>query len=165
MTGDGHSILSQALGPNGVLKPGRVIKDSVMTAASLSRRALLFAAPASVAVAAERIDPAFIARALAMRDKAQADGDQAYGAIVVCGKEIISEMPSRVVVNNDPTAHAEMEAIRAAARILGGDLTGCVLVSSSRPCPMCEAAAHWAGVSRMYFGSEGTDAGAPQLCG
>jgi tRNA(Arg) A34 adenosine deaminase TadA len=56
-----------------------------------------------------------------------------------------------------------MEAIRDAARALRTrDLSGCVLVSTSRPCRMCEAAARWAGISRMVYGEELTDAGAPR---
>ncbi len=130
----------------------------------LSRRAAMFGTPLLLATQATA-DPAQIARAFAMRDKAVADGDQPYGAVIVRGSAIIAEMPSRVIVNGDPTAHAEMEAIRAAAKVLGSrDLSGCVLVSSSRPCPMCEAAAHWAGISRMYHGQVGVDAGAPGLC-
>ena len=62
------------------------------------------------------------------------------------GAQIVGEAPSRVVTASDPTAHAEMEAIRDAARRLRSrDLSGCVLVSTSRPCRMCEAAAGWAG--------------------
>lgn len=62
------------------------------------------------------------------------------------------------------TAHAEMESIRDAARRLGGlSLHVCVMYSSSVPCPMCEAAACWAGIERMYHGSDIADRGAPQL--
>ena len=104
------------------------------------------------------------ARALAMRELAQASGDQPYGAVIVRGDRVIAEAPSRVVLDGDPTAHAEMEAIRRAARQLGTrDLAGCVMYSSSRPCPMCEAAAYWAGISRMYFGEAPADAGSPKL--
>jgi tRNA(Arg) A34 adenosine deaminase TadA len=57
-----------------------------------------------------------------------------------------------------------MEAIRDAARRLGRrDLSGCTIYSSSRPCPMCEAAAYWAGIERMIYGTALLDAGAPQL--
>ena len=94
-----------------------------------------------------------------------ADGDQGYGAIVVKQDRIVAEAPSRVIVAGDPTAHAEMEAIRAAARRLGRDLSGCELYSSSPPCPMCEAAAYWAGIERLRHGRRITDGGAPRLCG
>ncbi len=101
-------------------------------------------------------------RARALREQAVHMGDQAFGAVVLRGETIIGEAPSRVVTSNDPTAHAEMEAIRDAARRLRSrDLSGCVLVSTSRPCRMCEAAAGWAGIARMVHGDALTDAGAP----
>jgi tRNA(Arg) A34 adenosine deaminase TadA len=59
-----------------------------------------------------------------------------------------------------------MEAIRDAARRLGTrDLSGHTMFSSSRPCPMCEAAAYWANLSAMVYGKEGSEAGPPRLCG
>ena len=101
-------------------------------------------------------------RARAMRDEAIRSGDQAYGAVVLRGAQIVGEAPSRVVIAGDPTAHAEMEAIRDAARRLRSrDLSGCVLVSTSRPCRMCEAAAGWARIERMVHGDALTDAGPP----
>ena len=102
-------------------------------------------------------------RAEALRDDAVRAGDQAYGAVVLRGDTIVGAAPSRVVTAGDPTAHAEMEAIRdAAQRLRTRDLTGCVLVSTSRPCRMCEAAAGWAGIARMVHGESLTDAGVPR---
>lgn len=110
--------------------------------------------------------PAFIERAFEMRRLAEGSGDQAYGAIVVKDGRIVGQSPSRVILDGDPTAHAEMEAIRDAARRLGGrDLSGCILYSSSKACPMCEAAAYWAGIERLVFGRDPTDGGPPRLCG
>jgi len=101
-------------------------------------------------------------RARVLRDEAIRSGDQAYGAVVLRGTQIVGEAPSRVVTGGDPTAHAEMEAIRDAARRLRSrDLTGCVLVSTSRPCRMCEAAAGWARIERMVHGDALIDAGPP----
>jgi len=101
-------------------------------------------------------------RARAQRDQAIRAGDQPYGAVVLCGEQIVGEAPSRVVTAGDPTAHAEMEAIRdAARRRRSRDLSGCVLVSTSRPCRMCEAAAGWARIERMVHGDALIDAGAP----
>ena len=101
-------------------------------------------------------------RARELRDEAVRSGDQAYGAVVLRGAQIVGEGPSRVVSAGDPTAHAEMEAIRDAARRLGSrDLSGCVLVSTSRPCRMCEAAAGWVRIARMVHGDALTDAGPP----
>ncbi len=101
-------------------------------------------------------------RARSLRDQAVQAGDQGYGAVVLRGDQIVGEAPSRVVLANDPTAHAEMEAIRDAVRRLRSrDLSGCILVSTSRPCRMCEAAAGWARIARMIHGESLTDAGAP----
>jgi tRNA(Arg) A34 adenosine deaminase TadA len=101
-------------------------------------------------------------RARELRDQAQRDGDQPYGAVVVCGERIVGEAPSRVITATDPTAHAEMEALRdAARRARRTDLSGCVLVSTSRPCRMCEAAAGWARIERMLHGDALHDAGRP----
>ena len=113
-------------------------------------------------------DPeAFTARAFEMRELASTQGDQPYGALIVSAAGlIVGQAPSRVVTNTDPTAHAEMEAIRDAARRLGTrNLNGHTLYSSSHPCPMCEAAAYWAGIDAMIYGRSGADGGAPGLCG
>ena len=109
-------------------------------------------------------DPqAFMGRAFEMRRRAIERGDQPYGAVVVRDGRIVGEAASAVVVANDPTAHAEMEAIRDAARRLGTrDLSGCELFGTSRACPMCEAAAGWAHIARLRFGAEITDSGAPR---
>ena len=108
---------------------------------------------------------AFIERAFAMRQAAVDKGDQAYGAVIVRDRVIIGQSWSRVILDSDPTAHAEMAAIRNAAwwqRDSG--LRGTVMYSSSRPCPMCEAAAYWAGIGEMIHGRSMTSAGAPVLC-
>jgi tRNA(Arg) A34 adenosine deaminase TadA len=102
-------------------------------------------------------------RAEDLRDEALRAGDQPYGAVVLRGELIVGAALSRVVTATDPSAHAEMEAIRDAARRLRTrDLSGCMLVSTSRACRMCEAAAAWAGISRMVYGEALTDAGAPR---
>jgi tRNA(Arg) A34 adenosine deaminase TadA len=106
---------------------------------------------------------AFMGRAFAMKRRAEAEGDQSYGAVVVLDGRIVSEAPSAVVTKADPTAHAEMQAIRDAARRIGwASLAGADLYSSSRPCPMCEAAAFRAGIRRMIHGIALTDAGPPR---
>ena len=108
---------------------------------------------------------AFMEQAWRMRNLALETGDQGYGAVVVKDGRIVGQAPSRVVVNRDPTAHAEMEAIRDAARNLGNrDLRNCVMYSTSRACPMCEAAAYWANLKSTRFGSSISDAGEPRLC-
>ena len=106
----------------------------------------------------------FMRRAYAMKELAVTTGDQAFGAVVTKQGLVVGQAPSRVIVNRDPTAHAEMEAVRDAARRLGThDLSGCVLYSSSRPCPMCEAAAYWAGLERLVYGTALNDGGRPRL--
>lgn len=101
-------------------------------------------------------------RARALRDAAVRAGDQPYGAVVLRGDQIVGESPSRVVTANDPAAHAEREALKDALRRTGGtDLAGCVLVSTSRPCRLCEAAAAQARIARMVHGDALTDAGPP----
>jgi guanine deaminase len=133
-----------------------------------SRRDCLIAAvplPAVSASAAAQGSPLQQAmrRAEALRDEALRAGDQPYGAVVLRGDVVVGASPSRVVTNTDPTAHAEMEAIRDAARQLRTrNLSGGVLVSTSRACGMCEAAAGWAGITRMVYGEALTDAGAPR---
>lgn len=113
---------------------------------------------------AETAEQQFIAMAFEMQRSATAAGDQPYGAVVVKGGEIVAAAPSRVVTRSDPTAHAEMEALRDAAQQLSSrDLSGCLLYSSSRPCPMCEAAAYWAGIERFYHGQTIADGGVPML--
>jgi tRNA(Arg) A34 adenosine deaminase TadA len=110
-------------------------------------------------------DQSFIDRAFEMRRQAISIGDQGYGAVVVRDGIIVGQSPSHVVVHHDPTAHAEMEAIRdAAARLGSRDLSGCTLYSSSSACPMCEAAAYWADIDRMVYGEALNEGGRPSLC-
>ena len=112
-----------------------------------------------------RSDRSFIGRAFEMRRQAIEIGDQGYGAVVVRDGVIVGQSPSHVIVHHDPTAHAEMEAIRDAATRLGSrDLSGCTLYSSSSACPMCEAAAYWGNIDRMVFGEAISDGGRPSLC-
>ena len=119
--------------------------------------------PAHAAGSGEGTSAALMQRAQAMLEKAVAAGDQAFGAVVVKDGRVVGEGPSRVVTNGDPTAHAEMEAIRDAARRLGTrNLSGCQIYSTTRPCRMCETAAYWASLDRMVFGSGMTDGGAPR---
>lgn len=110
-------------------------------------------------------DAAFVDRAFEMRRLAIDSGDQAYGAVIVRDGTIIGQSPSRVILDQDPTAHAELSAIRDAAhRLDNRDLSGAIMYSSSRPCPMCEAAAFWARIDRMVYGREASNGGAPSLC-
>jgi tRNA(Arg) A34 adenosine deaminase TadA len=133
--------------------------------AATQPRALASAIAGTIAQPDQPGVSAFIARAFEMRARALTLGDQAYGAVVVRAGKIIGQSWSRVILDVDPTGHAEMAAIRDAARRLASrDLGGAVLYSSSRPCPMCEAAAYWAGIEDMIHGRAATRAGRPNLC-
>jgi tRNA(adenine34) deaminase len=97
-----------------------------------------------------------------MKQLAESRGDQPYGAVLVLEGAIVGWGPSRVVRDRNPDAHAERVAILDAQRSLGREkLAGAVLVSTSRPCSLCEAAAARAGVARMFFGPALADAGVP----
>ena len=125
-----------------------------------------FAQAGAIAQPASASPEAFIDRAFALRDQAVASGDQAYGAAVVKDGKIIGQSQSLVVVHDDATAHAEMLALRDAARRVGrAGLRGATLYSSSRPCPMCEAAAFWAGIEGFHYGRGIEAGGPPRLCG
>ena len=112
----------------------------------------------------EHPNPKWYEAAALMRSRAEAWGDQSYGAVLVAGGAIVGEGPSRVVKDKNSDAHAERVAILDAQRRVGGAiLIGAVLYSTSRPCSVCESAAHRAGVTRMYFGPGLQDAGQPRV--
>ncbi len=84
-----------------------------------------------------------------------------FGAVVVLGGEVIARGCNQVTSSHDPTAHAEIVAIREAARVLGTHtLSGCSLYASCEPCPMCLAAIYWARLDRVYFACTSADAAA-----
>ena len=84
-----------------------------------------------------------------------------FGAIVVRGQDIVAEGSNRVTSTNDPTAHAEVVAIREACRRLGVfSLAGCELYTSCEPCPMCLGAIYWARLDRVYYANTRDDAAA-----
>ena len=77
-----------------------------------------------------------------------------FGAVVVRNGKVISMAHNEVVKTNDPTAHAEVVALRKASSILGRfDLSDCEIYSSCEPCPMCFSAIHWAKIKKLYYGS------------
>ncbi|MBV9264527.1 MAG: nucleoside deaminase [Acidobacteriaceae bacterium] len=83
-----------------------------------------------------------------------------FGALVVRDGEVVGSGVNSVIAMNDPTAHAEIVAIRAACHNLDSfQLTGCELYSSCEPCPMCMGAIYWARPERVYFGCSRSDAG------
>ena len=87
------------------------------------------------------------------------NGGGPFGAVIVKDGEVIATGVNRVTANNDPTAHAEVSAIRAACQKIGNfKLEGCTVYSSCEPCPMCLSALYWAGVKRICFGNTKADA-------
>lgn len=82
-----------------------------------------------------------------------------FGAVIVRDGRVVGEGVNTVTSTNDPTAHGEVNAIRAAARQLGDfSLAGCALYTSCEPCPMCLAASYWARISAIYYGASAADA-------
>jgi tRNA(Arg) A34 adenosine deaminase TadA len=105
-------------------------------------------------------NPEFLRRAIALATENVLSGAGGpFGAVVVHNGQIVAEAANTVTATNDPTAHAEVNAIRAAAKALGTfTLVGCQLYSSCEPCPMCLAAAHWARMDAIYYGASAADA-------
>jgi len=105
-------------------------------------------------------NPQFLRRAIALATENVFSGAGGpFGAVVARDGKIVAEAANTVTATNDPTAHAEVNAIRAAAKALGAfTLAGCQLYSSCEPCPMCLAAAHWARMDAIYFGASAADA-------
>ncbi|MDF9717743.1 nucleoside deaminase [Nocardioides sp. ChNu-153] len=117
------------------------------------------AAPAAPAAGPTATDATWLARAVALAVENVADGGGPFGAVVVRDGEVVATGQNRVTPTLDPTAHAEVQAIRAACRALGDfSLAGCELFSSCEPCPMCVAASLWARVDRVVYAADRDDA-------
>jgi guanine deaminase len=102
-----------------------------------------------------------LARALDLAARNVAAGGGPFGAVIVLPDGSMVDGVNRVTLDNDPTAHAEVVAIRAASARLGTfDLSGCSLYSSCEPCPMCGAAALWARLDTVVFAADRHDAAA-----
>jgi tRNA(Arg) A34 adenosine deaminase TadA len=103
---------------------------------------------------------AFLRRAIALATHNVVSGAGGpFGAVIAREGQIIAEGVNTVTASSDPTAHAEVNAIRAAAKALGGfTLAGCQLYSSCEPCPMCLAAAYWARLDAICYGASAADA-------
>lgn len=104
-------------------------------------------------------DAKFMQQAIDLSIENVANGGGPFGAVIVRDGEVIATGTNRVTANCDPTAHAEVSAIRAACAKLGDfKLTGCTIYSSCEPCPMCLSALYWAGVERIFYGNTKQDA-------
>ena len=107
-------------------------------------------------------DPQLMRAAIAEASAGLAAGDGGpFGAVVTRDGLVIARGHNQVVGLNDPSAHAEVQAIRAACRELGTfDLSGCEIYATCEPCPMCFSAIHWARLDRVHFGASRGDAAA-----
>lgn len=106
-------------------------------------------------------DPMLMRRAIELSRASIEAGGGPFGAVIVRGSQIVGEGTNRVTTANDPTAHAEVLAIRNAAQHLSTyDLSGCRLYSSCEPCPMCFGAILWARLDKVYFANTREDAAA-----
>jgi len=104
-------------------------------------------------------DALFIRRAIELSLESVKRGGGPFGAIITKNGKIISESCNQVTLLNDPTAHAEIGAIREAARKLNTfDLSGCEIYASCEPCPMCLGAIYWARIDRVFFANTRDDA-------
>ena len=105
-------------------------------------------------------NPDFMRRAIALATENVLSGAGGpFGAVIVRDGAVVGEGVNRVTLQNDPTAHAEVCAIRAAAHALGAfRLSGCEIYTSCEPCPMCLAAIYWAHIDRIWFGNSSADA-------
>jgi len=102
----------------------------------------------------------FMERAIALaRENVRSGRGGPFGTVVARDGQIVAEGTNQVIATNDPTAHAEVVAIREACRRLGSNqLQGCEIYTSCEPCPMCLGAIYWARPARVYYGATRQDA-------
>lgn len=100
-------------------------------------------------------------RAIDLSKTSVANGGGPFGAVIARNGEIIAEGSNCVTIDCDPTAHAEVTAIRKATKKLGTfDLSGCEIFTSCEPCPMCLGAIYWAHLDKIYYANDRKDAAA-----
>ena len=104
-------------------------------------------------------DKMFMREAIRLANESVKNGGGPFGAVIVKDGKIIAGRSNSVTINNDPTAHAEVNTIREACRLLDTfDLSDCVIYTSCEPCPMCLGAIYWARIGRIYYGNTRYDA-------
>jgi tRNA(Arg) A34 adenosine deaminase TadA len=105
-------------------------------------------------------NPEFLRRAIALAvENVKSGNGGPFAAVIVRGGKIVGEGANSVTASSDPTAHGEVNAIRAACKALGTfSLAGCELYTSCEPCPMCLAASYWARLDAIYYGACAADA-------
>ena len=97
--------------------------------------------------------------AISLADDNVRNGGGPFGAVIVKDGKVVATGVNRVTANNDPTAHAEVSAIRNACKKLKTfDLSGCEIYSSCEPCPMCLGAIYWSRIKKIYYGNSKADA-------
>jgi tRNA(Arg) A34 adenosine deaminase TadA len=122
------------------------------------KRASGFGRLAPAEKGAKRSDAEFMLRAIEVAVKGVQKGNSPFGSCIVKGGEIVSAAHNTVLARKDATDHAEMNAIRLACRKLGSHkLSGCVIFSTTEPCPMCFSAIHWAGIGAIVYGTNISD--------
>ena len=111
---------------------------------------------------AEETGDAFMRRAIELSQKAMDEGaGPPFGAVIVRNGKVIADGYNNSFATNDPTAHAEIVAIRRACEAVDSRfLNDCVIYSSSEPCPMCLGAIYWSGIGQIYYGNDRTAAAA-----
>ena len=104
-------------------------------------------------------DAKMMRQAIALATESVRNGGGPFGAVITRDGEIIAQASNSVTIDTDPTAHAEVNAIRKACRKLGTfDLSGCKIYTSCEPCPMCLGAIYWAHIDTIYYGNNRRDA-------
>jgi len=104
-------------------------------------------------------DKKFLLKAIEIANNGILSGGGPFGAVIVKDNKILSGAFNRVILNSDPTAHAEILAIRQAASVLQShDLKYCTLYTTCEPCPMCLGAIYWAGIKKVVYSSDRNDA-------
>ena len=101
----------------------------------------------------------FMKRAIELSIKSVGLGGGPFGSVIVKNDKVIAEGSNKVTLNNDPTAHGEIVAIRKACKNLNNfNLRGCELYSTCEPCPMCLSAIYWAHIEKVYYANTRDDA-------
>ena len=101
----------------------------------------------------------FMKRAIELSIESVNSGGGPFGSIIVKNDKVIAEGSNKVTLNNDPTAHGEIVAIRKACKSLNNfNLSGCELYSTCEPCPMCLSAIYWAHIDKVYYANTRNDA-------
>ena len=104
-------------------------------------------------------DRQFMREAIRLANNSVENGGGPFGAVIVKDGEIVAASSNSVTIDNDPTAHAEVNTIRKACRKLNTfDLSGCTIYTSCEPCPMCLGAIYWAHIDRIFYGNTRSDA-------